>query len=1066
MKEMARRGRNIIRLPFQAIILYLIGVFLVLPGLGSADSEIIFTKPVDHRFAWIGNEARGEVDFKAELIAMIQAATSSIDVSTMSFGGVEEIADELALAASNGIQVRLLGNSGHRHGEGYMRALRGPIQLADNNLPALLYRINFQQSTSTIPDGFLADTGLAFGPRGGGLSYGWAANMTSDMKTATVAAPGLQHFTSALLGDAYARSNSSGTATWEMAVPNGYYYVYVMVGQPGYASQTHLWVEGQPVFFKLGAGFDSVAHTGPAEFEGANVEGGATDGNPNSQRIHVTDGKLTITIGNASAPAWSSLDFIEIYQGSTDALGDDGTDKHFVQDRQLQHAKYLIFDAGTANQKLWSSSGNLTAAMLSLSEDALITDEAAIINAFAEDFNNRWGATTLVPNPATAASGRFKPGPTSPLVISVPNSDLSASFDWRTRFSPSNSSYNIYDVLADYIDAAQHDLIFNMEQLTDSSDVGTLKGTTSLLNLHLDPFVASGKSLYGVFGNNDTSDSIFTRYASASNAHIKHVLSDSSYGIHNKAVLADTLKDTRFSRNGRVLLGSMNWSQGGMHFNDEQTVVIDDPALANQYLQRAMVALDREDIMPAEDVDLVLVLDRSYSMNDPIGSGTTKIEATRSAAKLFVDVLDTSGAHRAGMVRFGEVVEPFSPPITLSTLNASQATILKNGIDNTQADLPIGNATAYGLALQAALAEFTSVTVPKPRRLIHFFTDGKENRPPWAADVDDSLIAAGIEIHSTAFGSFDIYGSGPTAVLADMANASGGTFAQLPDDAVALKKRFAEVARDAMAMSTILDPTFTLLANQEFGTEFLVDAGTVALKVLALWDRPVRNLAELSLTAPDGTVITPLMSEVRKTDEKGHQVWHLDLASLAERGLRVIGTWKVEGKAGKGFSGSERERVDLMVLGKGGVMFDTEVFPLKKDAAKVQLLARVLRGSKLLRNAEIQVSWLPPAEKPKAAAEKPLSLYDDGKHGDGRPSDGVYGNQIGLSAWDNHKFHFLARAKPPINPKELRYSGFQREAVAYLTTPAPPRKPHLDQPSGNIFQRFLDWLRELFARLF
>ena len=35
------------------------------------DSKIIFNQPVDHRYAWIGNEAEGGVNFRTELINMI-----------------------------------------------------------------------------------------------------------------------------------------------------------------------------------------------------------------------------------------------------------------------------------------------------------------------------------------------------------------------------------------------------------------------------------------------------------------------------------------------------------------------------------------------------------------------------------------------------------------------------------------------------------------------------------------------------------------------------------------------------------------------------------------------------------------------------------------------------------------------------------------------------------------------------------------------------------------------------------------------------------------------------------
>lgn len=1001
--------------------LVLATMLAVIPISGQTASEIIFTEPVDHRYAWIGNEARGDVDFKVELINMIRASTTSIDVSTMSFGGVEEIADELALAASKGVRVRILGNGGHRHGMGYMRALRGPVQLADNNLPALLYRINFQRASSPVPAGFLVDSGQPFGPRGGGLNYGWSQDMTGSMRTALTTTLGLGNFTSSLLGDAYARANNLGQVMWEIEVPNGYYYVNAVVGQAGFASQTHLTVENQPIFFDSAPGFGSVAHTGIGEFEGANVDGGqAQDGDPAAKRIQVSDGRLTVAIGNASASAWSSLDFIEIYKGSSAPYGNNGTDKTMVQERQLQHAKYLIFDAGQPTRKLWASSGNLTAGMTYLSEDALITNESAAINAFLEDFEHRWGGSSATPNASAAVSGTFKPA-VSVTDITVNNPNLGSAFNWKIRFSPSNATYNLYDVLGGYIDGAQHDLIFNLEQLTDSGNLdATHLGTNALMSSHLDPFVSSGKLLYGLFGNEDPTDSIFSRYAAYPNAIIRRVPTVSgSYGIHTKAVLRDALHDTRCARRGQILMGSMNWSQAGMHINDEQTFVIEDPSLANQYLQRAMAALAREGIAPREEADIVLVLDRSYSMNDPTPSGTTKIEATRAAATLFVDLLDQSGSNRAGLVRFGEVVEPFSPPITLQPLTPAHAAVLTTGIDGTVADLPIGNATAYGLGLQAALAEFNSVPTPKPRRLIHFFTDGKENRPPWASQVDDALIAAGIEIHSTAFGNFDPNGSGPTAILADMAAASGGTFAQVPDDAVSLKKRFAEVARDSMNMSTILDPTFRIDRRRGFQTTFLVDEGMKSLKVLGLWDRPVDKLATLTLTTPAGHLVNASNSAVRLSNQKGQQVWHVDLLDMEKQGSGTVGKWTVTGKADKGFVGEKAQKVDIMVLGQGGVRMDAEAYPLKPDSGRIRLLARAMEGGKTLRNVRMLVHWTPPLGSD--LLPQTIALYDDGKHKDMKALDGIYGNVISTKATGSHTFRFVSM--------ETKKLTFQREAV-------------------------------------
>lgn len=1009
-----------------------------------ADTEIIFNQPVDHRYAWIGNEAEGEIDFQERLIDMIRDASVSIDVSTMSFT-VTEVADELVAAADRGVTVRVHGNAGHRYQPGYHVSMKGPVQVLDNNLPALVHRINFQHSGSPLPAGFLADTGEAFGSRGGGFSYGWTTDVTGLMQSHTGVAPG---YSSSVLGDVYVQDNDL-ERSWEIAVPNGYYYAYVMAGHPSQECHTNVTLEGNAIFYKHNdPGFNYVADTMANDHKSSPVEGGSTNDNLNAKRVQVTDGRLTLTVGYPSVPGNSCLDFIEIYRGSDAVEGDDGSDKQYVQERQLIHAKYMIFDAGTPTRKLWASSGNLTGGMSSMSEDAVITDEAAVIDMFQVDFNTRWGSAALVPNPAMASTGWFKPAP-AVTTVSIHNPTLATNFPWHAYFSPTNASYDMFNVLADYIDTSDSDLLFLMEQFTGSGSLtgtpyGTLSGTDTLREDYIKKhFLDLGKELYGVFGNKQATEEIFL-LNSYPNADLAHVPWTPTYSIHTKAVLSDTLRDTRHTQDGRILMGSMNWSQGAMHINDEHTLIIEDPMLANQYLQRAMAALAREGINPTEDADIILVLDRSYSMNDSTPSGTSKIEATRMAASLFVDLLDTDAGHRVSIVRFGEVVEPYAPSLELEELTPSYVTKLKTAIADTEATMPIGNATSYGVGLSEALGQFTAVSTPKPRRFIHFFTDGKENKNPYASAVKDDLYAEGVEIHSTAFGNFDIYGSGPTAILAELATNSGGTFAQLPDEPVQLQKRFAEVARDAMDLSTLLDPTFTLTSRDKgFKTEFYIDHGMTAVKVFAMWNKPLKALAVLELVAPDGTSMNVTGKGVRVSDAKGYQVWHLDLGALSEQGIDVEGVWHVAGKAADGFKGLETARVDVMVLGDGEILFDAEAYTLPKRPNSVQLLARTFSRQKKISKIRVTAMWQPPVGS-ESRKVREIVLYDDGRHGDKAEDDGIFGAQFELKAQGNHAFRLVAEG-----PEEM---PFRREAMQYVTTLGERKSPKI------WWQQSWDWL--------
>ena len=124
--------------------------------------------------------------------------------------------------------------------------------------PRFSVNVNFQpESSTTVPPGFRADIGRAFGKRANGMSYGW----TTAMENNAVArndprAPDGRY-------DAFVRMNNG--AAWEMAVPNGSYEVTIVSGDPssldaeyrvevedtwllrGRPTDRHRWIEGHGV---------------------------------------------------------------------------------------------------------------------------------------------------------------------------------------------------------------------------------------------------------------------------------------------------------------------------------------------------------------------------------------------------------------------------------------------------------------------------------------------------------------------------------------------------------------------------------------------------------------------------------------------------------------------------------------------------------------------------------------------------------------------------------------------------------------------------------------------------
>lgn len=993
-------------------------------------TRAIFTGKVDHRYAWIGNDAEGSVDFFSELAAMLSAATTSIALSTMTFNygvgpsappadaKVEAIAALLAQKAAAGLDVRIVGNGAHRWQAGYFRAQRGGAHVADNNLSALLHRISFQSSTAA-PPGFIVDRGEVFGPRGGGLSYGWAQDMT-----AAVGVKGSPDatFTSPLLRECYGLPNSQGPRTWSIELPAGHYYVLVATGEAAYNSKSFVLAQGQTIFLRRSGGvYQYFEHTdtGAGEFSCSSVDGGTDSsgssptGLPMARRLEVTaaSGRLELTIGKEGQPSWSSVCYIEIYRASSvHPFGDPGLDPTLVQERSLHHTKFILTDAATTSAKLWTGSHNMTpvdpAAADVRSEDAIVTSEPAICAAFRSELDQWWGGSSGPPNAALARSGIFK-GP-STASGTMPGVLPGTTASWSVYFSPSSQSpggFSMYQTVADHLgpaSAGTGDVLLLMEQLTDGGTYqgpnGSFPSSTALVSL-LKTKVSAGTSLRATIGDTSPTESIFTSFAGVANATVQ------PWGrIHDKVALVDALHDNPTRARGKVLCGSMNWSQSALHVNDEQSLFIGDPALANQFLQRAAMAFDEAGIELSRAADCVVVLDRSYSMNDPVAGGATKIAAARVAAKLFLDMLAADGTHRVALVRFGATVEPFVPPSTLASLTAATKPTLSAAIDGTTATLPIGSSTCYGLALQAAFGLLTSTT-SVARKMVVFLTDGKENTAPMAGTTYPAMASAGIEIHTTSFGVFGADASGPNAILAQMALASGGSFGQVDDDTVHLQKRFAAVARDAMGMITILDPTWVLGADESLSQPFPVDMRRGTLVIVLLWGTQNGVPRDVTLIPPWGGKLTARTAGVSRTLGEGYEVYRISLDRIAKPRRDVRGTWSISATAPKGRT--EGWRVDLCVFasdtGPGRLVAE-----LTPRGGTAELLVRAFAGAKI---AEAKVKAMhvraPLLRGGKRKAPKPSTIRLGRPRASGRELVGVTGAELDLAEPGVHEVRLV-----------------------------------------------------------
>ncbi len=151
---------------------------------------------------------------------------------------------------------------------------------------ATVIRVNFQPSGATVPAGYLADTGAVYGNRGNGQTYGWNSANTAHTRDRNSTRSADQRYDTL-----NHMQKSGGGRTWEIAVPNGTYTVFVVAGDAGHIDSVYrINVEGQLI-----------------------VSGTPTSANrwvSGTQTLTVSDGRLTVSNGTGASN--NKICFIDI----------------------------------------------------------------------------------------------------------------------------------------------------------------------------------------------------------------------------------------------------------------------------------------------------------------------------------------------------------------------------------------------------------------------------------------------------------------------------------------------------------------------------------------------------------------------------------------------------------------------------------------------------------------------------------------------------------------------------------------------------------------------------------
>ncbi|WP_353084098.1 phospholipase D-like domain-containing protein [Flavobacterium sp.] len=232
----------------------------------------------------------------------------------------------------------------------------------------------------------------------------------------------------------------------------------------------------------------------------------------------------------------------------------------------IMHNKFVIIDAICNNPFLsyvWTGSTNWTFAQIEGPDknNAIVVQDQTLAAAYTLEFEEMWGSATATPDSNNSKFGQYK-------TDNTPHNFVIGGSVVECYFSPSDGT-NSKIIAA--VNSANTDLEVAVMNFT-RSDV-----CTAILNKF-----SSGITNCNVIvdSSNPLSNQISNLQAGLSP---NHAVIDTASGImHHKFMVVDNFNS---ASDPLVLTGSHNWSTSAETKNDENTLIVHDANIANQYYQ-------------------------------------------------------------------------------------------------------------------------------------------------------------------------------------------------------------------------------------------------------------------------------------------------------------------------------------------------------------------------------------------------------------------------------------------------------------------------------------------------
>ena len=228
-----------------------------------------------------------------------------------------------------------------------------------------------------------------------------------------------------------------------------------------------------------------------------------------------------------------------------------------------------------------------------------------------------------------------------------------------------------------------------------------------------------------------------------------------------------------------------------------------------------------EIIWMQDDIEMQIVIDRSYSMNgDPFANA-------QQAAKTLVD--DVEDGHTAlGVVSFSDNATQDQPIVAIPDPPGTVKTDIKTVISNLTVDNNTAMFDGAKLALDN-LISYATTNGTNAAQLVFLLSDGLDNASTETqATVTAAYQAADVPLSTFAYGGF-----APEGVLRELAEDTGGLFRTSPTTLAEVQSAFLATKAALTSSAAVLQETGAVPANSTRNFDFAVDGTMQELSIFA-----------------------------------------------------------------------------------------------------------------------------------------------------------------------------------------------------------------------------------------